>query len=99
MQGASVLFSEMTPPPGQEQRFHDWYDKEHIPLRMDVPGFVSAQRYRDLSENAKGFLAVYEMSNPSVMKTPAYQEVKTEAKRDDARNARHGLRFHPLHCR
>ncbi len=64
MQGASVLFSEMTPPPGQEQRFHNWYDEEHIPLRMDVPGFVSAQRYRDLSENAKGYLAVYEMTHP-----------------------------------
>ncbi|MEJ0049876.1 MAG: hypothetical protein WDN02_01430 [Methylovirgula sp.] len=78
MQGASVLFSEMTPPPGQEQRFHNWYDEEHIPLRMDVPGFVSAQRYRDLSENAKGYLAVYEMTHPAVMKTPAYQEVKTK---------------------
>lgn len=78
MQGASVLFSEMTPPVGQEQRFHDWYDTEHIPLRMDVPGFVSAQRYRDLAEGAKGFLAVYEMTKPDVMKTPAYQEVKTK---------------------
>jgi hypothetical protein len=78
MQGASVLFSEMTPPPGQETRFHDWYDTEHIPLRMEVPGFVSAQRYRDLADDAKGFLAVYEMTDPEVMKTPAYQEVKTK---------------------
>ena len=78
MQGASVLFSEMTPPAGQEQRFHNWYDEEHIPLRMDVPGFVSAQRYRDLADDAKGFLAVYEMTDPGVMKTPAYQEVKTK---------------------
>jgi hypothetical protein len=77
MQGASILFSEMTPPSGEEARFHQWYDEEHIPLRMNVPGFVSAQRYRDLADDAKGFLAVYEMTEPNVMATPAYQEVKT----------------------
>lgn len=78
MQGASVLFSEMTPPPGQENRFHNWYDQEHIPLRMNVPGFVSAQRYRDVGENAKGFLAIYEMNEPQTIKTPAYTEIKTK---------------------
>ena len=99
MQGASVLFSEMTPPPGQEQRFHNWYDEEHIPLRMDVPGFASAQRYRDLSENAKGFLAVYEMTDPERDEDAGLSGGEDEAERDDARNARHGLWFHPLHCR
>jgi hypothetical protein len=78
MQGTSILFSEMTPPPGEEARFHQWYDEEHIPLRMEVPGFLSAQRYRDLADDARGFLAVYEMTDPGVMASPAYQEVKTK---------------------
>jgi len=78
VQGASILFSEMTPPPGEETDFHCWYDEEHIPLRMNVPGFVSGQRYRDLADEAKGFLAVYEMTDPNVMATPAYQDVKTK---------------------
>ena len=77
MQGASILFSEMTPPDGKEAQFHRWYDDEHIPLRMEVPGFLSAQRYRDLAAEARGFLAVYEMTEASVMASPAYQAVKT----------------------
>ena len=24
--------------------FHDWYDKEHVPERMAVPGFINAER-------------------------------------------------------
>ncbi|WP_158808028.1 DUF4286 family protein [Beijerinckia sp. L45] len=78
MQGTSILFSEMTPPVGQESRFHDWYNEEHIPLRMDVPGFLSAQRYRDLADDARGYLAVYEMTDPAVMASSAYQVVKTQ---------------------
>ncbi len=78
MQGASILFSEMTPPPGREAEFHKWYDEEHIPLRMNVPGFLSAQRYRDLADGARGFLAIYEMTDSNVMKSPAYQTVKSK---------------------
>lgn len=76
MQGTTILFSEMTPPPGQEAAFHDWYDTEHIPLRMAVPGFVSARRYRDTAEGSGGFLAVYEMDAPDVLASLAYAQVK-----------------------
>ncbi|WP_043830094.1 DUF4286 family protein [Muricoccus aerilatus] len=76
MQGTTILFSEMTPPPGREEEFHAWYDEEHVPLRVGVPGFVSARRYRDTGEGAKGFLAVYEMDAPDVLRSAAYEEVK-----------------------
>lgn len=78
MQGSAILFSEMTPPAGQASRFHAWYDDEHIPLRMEVPGFLSAQRYRDTAEGAEGYLAVYELTDPAVMRSPAYAQVKGE---------------------
>jgi hypothetical protein len=45
---------------------------------MEVPGFVSAQRYRDLADEALGFLAIYEMTDPAVLASPAYQTVKTK---------------------
>jgi len=76
MQGTGILFSEMTPPPGREEAFHAWYDEEHIPLRMAVPGFLSGQRYRDTTEGAGGYLAVYEMTDLSALRSPAYGEVK-----------------------
>jgi hypothetical protein len=74
MHGSTILFSEMTPPDQQEAAFHAWYDNEHIPLRMAVPGFLSARRYRATPEG--GFLAVYEMTEPGVLKGEAYAEVK-----------------------
>lgn len=74
MQGATILFSEMTPPPGQEAAFHGWYDEEHIPIRMAVPGFLSARRYA----GDQGFLAVYEMYEPAILQSEAYSVVKTK---------------------
>ncbi|MFT8243696.1 hypothetical protein [Roseomonas sp. BN140053] len=74
MQGSTILFSEMTPPPSREDVFHRWYDEEHIPLRVAVPGFRSAQRYA--ATEAPGFLAVYEMDTPAVLRSPEYGAVK-----------------------
>lgn len=58
MQGTSILFAEMTPPPGEDARFHAWYDAEHIPERVALPGVLSAQRYRHTGQAATGFMAV-----------------------------------------
>src|ERR1051326_2141529 len=73
-QSGSILFSEMVPDASYEAEFNDWYDREHIPLRMGVPGFHSAQRY--VVPGTRHYLAIYEMESPAVLKTPAYQEVK-----------------------
>ncbi len=74
MQGHSILFSEMTPPTDEVSAFNRWYDDEHIPLRMAVPGFRSAQRYRSLKDAS--YLAVYEMASLDTLNSPAYQQVK-----------------------
>src|SRR5882724_10880103 len=66
----------MTPQPSWEADFNDWYDHEHIPLRMGVSGFRSAQRYRAAGEPR--YLAVYEMDDRAALKTPAYQQIKNE---------------------
>ncbi|WP_174735221.1 DUF4286 family protein [Mesobacillus harenae] len=70
----SILFSEMIPERDWETKFNDWYDTEHIPLRMNVKGFQCARRYKEL--NSLKYLAVYEMNEIDVMKGPAYREVK-----------------------
>jgi hypothetical protein len=71
----AILFSEMTPPPGREIDFNAWYDEEHIPLRMRISGFSSAQRYRD--GDAQNYLAVYEMTSGDALTTPDYAKLKT----------------------
>ena len=74
MQGRAILFSEMTPDTTWEDQFNEWYDGEHIPLRMAVAGFRSAQRYRICG--TQHYLVVYEMDSPEVLQTPAYLSVK-----------------------
>src|SRR5262245_954647 len=67
----------MTPEPFWEEDFNDWYDREHIPLRMGVPGFISAQRYR--VAGTRHYLAVYEMESLDVLNTPAYRALRQTA--------------------
>jgi hypothetical protein len=75
MFGKTILFSEMVPAPSWEGAFNDWYDEEHIPLRMGAPGFVSAQRYR---AEARDYLAVYEMDSAAALRTAEYQVIKSQ---------------------
>lgn len=74
MSKPAILFSEMTPPPGREADFNAWYDQEHIPLRMRISGFSSAQRYRD--GDAQNYLAVYEITSGDALTTPDYLKLK-----------------------
>lgn len=74
MKGGAILFSEMTPDPSFEADFHDWYDCEHIPVRMGAPGFTSGQRYKAQAED--GYLAVYEMADLGALDTPEYRVIK-----------------------
>jgi hypothetical protein len=74
--GPAVLFSEMAPPPEVEREFNDWYDGEHIPLRVNVDGFRSAQRYRN--GGTREYLAVYELDTPQVLGSAEYAVVKNK---------------------
>jgi len=70
-----LLFSQMDPPPGEADEFDDWYEHEHIPARMELDGFTRAARYRGL-DGGPAHLAVYELDDLDVLRTPAYVELK-----------------------
>ncbi|SNS25198.1 hypothetical protein SAMN05216276_1006163 [Streptosporangium subroseum] len=72
-----LLFSQMEPPPGQEDDFHDWYETEHIPVRLALPGFSAAVRYEAL-EGEPRFLACYFIDDLAALETPGYQRLKTD---------------------
>lgn len=40
-----VLIGLINPVPGREDEFNDWYSTVHIPELLQLPGFVTAQRY------------------------------------------------------
>ena len=60
-----------------EDEFHDWYDREHVPERLRVPGFLNAERRID-EANPKTHVATYDLDNPAVLATPAYRAVGGE---------------------
>jgi hypothetical protein len=54
--------------------FHDWYDLEHIPERLRVPGFLNAERWID-DDNPKIHVATYDLENANVLSSPPYLAV------------------------
>lgn len=75
MDKEAALISQMDPPPGEDREFDAWYAEEHVPLRMGVPGFLSAIRGRAV-QGTPSHLVVYYLGSREVLATPEYREVK-----------------------
>ena len=58
--------------PEMEEEFNRWYNEEHIPLLLLVPGILWAKRGVNAGEGQK-YIAVYEHESGEVQKTPAYR--------------------------
>jgi hypothetical protein len=69
-----LLFASFDYSPAQEDEFNDWYDLEHVPERLRVPGFLNAQRWIG-DENPKLAVATYDLESHAVMHSPAYQAI------------------------
>lgn len=74
MTGATILFSEMTPDIDWEDRFNKWNDSHYVPLHLAVPGFLSAQRYKDAER--ENYLAVYELENEGALSSDDYAAIE-----------------------
>jgi hypothetical protein len=69
-----LLFASFDTSPAQEDEFNDWYDTEHVPERLRVPGFLNAQRWIG-EENPKIAVATYDLETHAVMNSAAYQAI------------------------
>ncbi|HEV2300411.1 MAG TPA: hypothetical protein VGR91_02465 [Stellaceae bacterium] len=54
-----------------EAAFNRWYDEEHIPRLLQVPGILGAGRYSALKGGPK-YLAVYELENHQIVRGEAF---------------------------
>jgi hypothetical protein len=54
--------------------FHDWYDLEHVPERLRVPGIINAERWIG-DENPTFAIATYDLDSAGVMNSEAYRAV------------------------
>jgi hypothetical protein len=57
--------------PEDEDELNRWYDTEHVPERLALPGFRAATRYRS-AERPGRYLALYELDDPAVATSPGY---------------------------
>jgi hypothetical protein len=58
--------------------FHDWYDNEHGPARLTVPGITSGYRFHELDDAAPPWLAYYEF-HEGALDSPEYQALAANA--------------------
>lgn len=69
-------------PAGREEAFHAWYNTEHIPAMLDVPGFITARRLitgaRQLPSNTgirspgPTYLTLYDLESPDVLQSEIF---------------------------
>ena len=74
---AKYTFLALTNPvEGKEDEFNEWYDQHHVPDVINVPGFVSGQRFKLADSQFGGeaskaykYLAVYEIETDDIAAT------------------------------
>ena len=67
-----LLFVYSDPGAVPAAEFNDWYDNEHGPARLTVPGISAGYRLQALDGQAPHWLAYYEMK-PGVLDSPEYK--------------------------
>jgi hypothetical protein len=49
--------------------YNEWYDKEHLPRLVTVPGVIRARRYTAAAGNPR-YLTAYELTDPNAFESP-----------------------------
>ncbi|OCH87458.1 hypothetical protein OBBRIDRAFT_796164 [Obba rivulosa] len=79
-----LVFSE----PGElvsESEFHDWYDNEHIPLRVAVPAFLNWTRWEAIDGLSPKWGASYDLESHEATQNPPYStlaETRSDREKD-----------------
>ena len=84
--GGAVVYSvQLNIPADKEDEFNEWYNVDHVPALVGVPGVHCARRYVAVKGEPK-YLAVYEMEDATIL---------TSAEWNTARNSDWTLRMAP----
>ena len=69
--GLLLVYSDVAPEHLEE--YNRWYNEEHIPERLSIPGVLDAARY-EATQGGPRYLAVYELSTPQAWHSEAWQK-------------------------
>ena len=77
--GGTVLVVTMEVDPADEAEFNRWYNEQHLPERMAIPGYVSARRFRLVEgDGALTYLCIWELEDGSPLQSRMYQEQQAD---------------------
>ncbi|KAJ7504417.1 hypothetical protein B0H11DRAFT_2154560 [Mycena galericulata] len=77
-QGLVFVFLEGGPEV-KEDDLNTWYDNEHAPLRLTVPGFLTGVRYKAVDSQTPTWLTLYDVETPDVANSDAYNALRAQA--------------------
>ena len=73
--GTTVLVVTMEVDPEDEAEFNKWYNEQHLPERMEIPGYVSARRFKlEEGNGALTYLCIWELEDGSPLQSQMYRE-------------------------
>ncbi len=67
-----LLFVISEPSAAMEEEYNEWYDREHVPERIGIDGFLSAVRFVSAAR-ARRYLALYDLVGIDVLESPGYR--------------------------
>jgi hypothetical protein len=70
-QGVVAIWNDVAPEGRAE--FYEWHNREHMPERVGIPGFLRGRRWRAMSGAAEYF-TLYEAESTAVLAGPHYLE-------------------------
>ena len=77
--GGTVLVVTMEVDPADEAEFNRWYNEQHLPERMAIPGYVSARRFKLVEgDGALTYLCIWELEDGSPLQSRMYQEQQAD---------------------
>ena len=84
--GGKVAYSvQLNTPAEMEDEFNEWYNVDHVPALVSVPGVCCARRYVAVKGEPK-YLTIYEMDDADIL---------TSAEWNSARNSDWTLKMAP----
>jgi len=73
-EGLFLVYTDLIDPKYEEE-FNAWYNTEHLPELLTLPGFLDAARYVATRGSPK-YLAVYELTSVGAVQTPEFNRRK-----------------------
>jgi hypothetical protein len=60
-----------------QDEFNDWYDLEHVPERLRIPGFLTAERWLGTDDPTIA-VATYDLDSLDVLDSPPYRAISSD---------------------